>query len=271
VTADPYVALLDDLEAEQAALDADVADLDARAWSSATPADGWDVEAAIGHLAATEMWATLALTDPDGFRAELTRIGDDAERRAAEVRSGLMFRRPPPDTGVLAWWRDTRTHAMRLLRTRDRADRLPWFGPDMSCMSFATARLMETWAHGVDVRDGLGAPTVASARLRQVAELGVRTRGWSYVVRGLEPPAVDVRVELAAPDGTTWAWGDEGSAERVLGPALDFCLVVTQRRHVGDTGLEVRGAVATEWLGLAQAFAGGPTVTTPGRSVDASR
>lgn len=270
MTADPYITLLDDLTAEQDTLDGDVADLDAAAWSTPTPADGWDVTASIAHLAATEMWATLALTDPDGFRAELARIGDDADRRDAEVRSGLMFRRPPPDTGVLAWWRETRSHAMRLLRARDRSDRLPWFGPDMSCMSFATARLMETWAHGVDVRDGLGVPTVATARLRQVAELGVRTRGWSYVVRGLEAPTNDVRVELAAPGGETWIWGAADATDRARGSALDFCLVVTQRRHLDDTDLDVRGAAA-EWLGHAQAFAGAPTVTTPGRSADASR
>jgi hypothetical protein len=42
----------------------------------------------------------------------------------------------------------------------------------------------------------------------------------------------------------------------VRGSALDFCLVVTQRRHVLDTGLELQGAAAQEWMSIAQCFAG---------------
>jgi uncharacterized protein (TIGR03084 family) len=68
-----------------------------------------------------------------------------------------------------------------------------------------------------------------------------------------------VRVELAAPSGAVWAWGDADSSERITGPAEDFCLVVTQRRHVDDTALVVEGTVAREWMEIAQAFAGGAT------------
>ena len=42
------------------------------------------------------------------------------------------------------------------------------------------------------------------------------------------------------------------------GTAQDFCLVVTQRRHVQDTGLQLRGEVARQWMALAQCFAGPP-------------
>jgi uncharacterized protein (TIGR03084 family) len=258
-----YVALLDDLDAEETALDTAVAHLDDHGWSAPTPAEGWSVRDSIAHLAATEMWATLALTDPDGFRAELAGIAADAERRANEVRTGLLFRRPPPGVDTLTWWRDNQVRAGALLRARDRADRLPWFGPDMSSMSFATARLMETWAHGVDVRDALSVDTEPSHRLRHVAELGVRTRGWSYVVRGRDVPDVAVRVELHAPDGTVWAWGDADAPTSVRGPALDFCLVVTQRRNLRDTALVVQGEVAQEWLEIAQAFAGAATTPRP--------
>jgi uncharacterized protein (TIGR03084 family) len=67
-----------------------------------------------------------------------------------------------------------------------------------------------------------------------------------------------VSVLLDAPDGSTWTWGDADASERVTGPALDFCLVVTQRRHVDDTQLKVQGATAREWLLMAQCFAGPP-------------
>jgi uncharacterized protein (TIGR03084 family) len=94
----------------------------------------------------------------------------------------------------------------------------------------------------------------------------VRTRSFSYAVRGLPAPSTDVYVELTAPDGETWSGGDPASSDRVKGTALEFCLVVTQRRLVGDTGLVVTGDGAREWMGIAQAFAGPPTTVDPERA-----
>jgi len=128
----------------------------------------------------------------------------------------------------------------------------------MSAASSVTARLMETWAHGQDVVDALGLTRRPTARLRHIAHLGVRTFGWSFVVRGLEAPGVPVRVELTGPDGEPWTWGPEDAADRVSGPAEDFCLLVVQRRHRSQTALTATGPVADRWLDVAQAFAGAP-------------
>ncbi len=74
-----------------------------------------------------------------------------------------------------------------------------------------------------------------------------------------------------APGGGTWTWGPDGARDMVTGPALDFCLAVTQRRHVDDTTLRITGPVAAEWMGIAQAFAGPPGPgRAPGRSVKGS-
>jgi len=62
-------------------------------------------------------------------------------------------------------------------------------------------------------------------------------------------------VELTAPSGVLWTW-NEPSDERVSGSATEFCQVVTQTRNVADTKLEVTGAVAREWMSMAQCFAG---------------
>jgi len=133
----------------------------------------------------------------------------------------------------------------------------------MGAMSFVSARLMETWAHGQDVADALGVIRIATNRLRHIAHLGVRARPFSYVVRGLTMPTDQVSVELTSPSGELWAWDTESDPpDQVRGPALDFCLVVTQRRNIVDTELEVKGRAANEWLGIAQAFAGPPG---PGR------
>jgi uncharacterized protein (TIGR03084 family) len=122
----------------------------------------------------------------------------------------------------------------------------------------ATARLMETWAHGGDVTDALNLPPSVSPRLRAVAHLGVRTRDFAYAVRGLPVPAEPFRVELESPDGDTWTWGPVDAAQRITGPALDFCLRVTRRRHRADLALVAVGPDAGRWLDIAQAFAGPP-------------
>ncbi len=71
----------------------------------------------------------------------------------------------------------------------------------------ATARLMETWAHGLDVADALGVIRPATQRLRSIAHLGVRTRDYAFIVNNLTPPAEPFLVELRGPSGDTWSWG----------------------------------------------------------------
>lgn len=122
----------------------------------------------------------------------------------------------------------------------------------------ATARIMETWAHGQDVADALGVHREPSARLRHVAHIGVRARDFAHAVHSLPAPAEEFRVELTAPDGQVWTWGPEDAAQRVSGSALDFCLLVTQRRHRDDCALVAVGPDAERWLDIAQAFAGPP-------------
>jgi uncharacterized protein (TIGR03084 family) len=251
-----YRQLCDDLVAEEDSLDAIVSRLDESSWSSPTPAEGWDVRDQISHLAAAEELAALAVSDPAGFADELTRLMADLKHTAADH---LGRGRAMTVGGLLVWWRAARSRTVEGLRSHDPADRVPWAAGEMGAKSFVTARLMETWAHGQDIADALGVERVATARLRHVALLGVKTRGFSYGNRGMPAPLDDVRVELQGPDGQEWAWGADGAVNRITGPALDFCLVVTQRRHVRDTSLGVSGAAAIEWMAIAQAFAGPPT------------
>ena len=126
----------------------------------------------------------------------------------------------------------------------------------MSAASSLTARIMETWAHTQDIADALGVTREPTPRLRHVAHIGVGARAFSYAVHGKPLPAAGVRVELAGPDGTPWTWGPPGAADRVTGPALDFCLLVTQRRHRNDLALAIEGPAADGWMSIAQSFAG---------------
>ncbi len=248
-----------DLVAEQGALDAVVAPLDAVGWATSTPSPGWTVADQIAHLTYFDTTAALSLRDTDAFiahRAELIALFADP----AAVDGATLGRfRPMPPADLLIEWRSRRDDLADAARSVASDARIEWYGPSMSLRSFLTARLMEVWAHGQDIVDAVGAERAATDRLRHVAQLGVITRGWSYRNRGREAPADAVRVALTAPSGAEWTWGDETAAATISGPALDFCLVVTQRRHVDDTALATTGHAAREWMEIAQAFAGTPT------------
>jgi uncharacterized protein (TIGR03084 family) len=256
-------ALCDDLSAEHDALDALVAPLDSARWDVPTPATGWRIRDQIGHLTYYDRMGYLSATDPEGFARDVELVMTDP---AAYIEQTSRLGRDTPADELLEMWRAGRAAMLAVLRDLAPDARLAWYGPPMSGLSFATARLMETWAHGTDVADALGAALPATARLRHIAHLGVRTRGWSYVVRGDEPPDDDVYVALTAPSGEQWEWGDPSAAARVTGPALDFCLVVTQRRRVAGTALVAEGDAAAGWLAIAQAFAGGATRTPVDRA-----
>ncbi|CRK55950.1 FIG01121555: hypothetical protein [Alloactinosynnema sp. L-07] len=250
-------ALLADLRAESDEIDSWVADLPADRWATPTPAEGWTVAHQIAHLAWTDERSLLAATDADAFQAEFTaaltsgnpqRLVDDGAEEGAAV--------PPAE--LLARWRELREALQGALAAVPPGVKLPWYGPPMSAASMATARMMETWAHGNDIADALGVKRVPAARIRHVAHLGVRTRDFAYLVNGRTAPTEAFRVELIAPDGSVWTWGPDDAAQRVTGLAVDFCLLVTQRAHRDDTTLVAYGADADEWLDIAQAFAGPP-------------
>jgi uncharacterized protein (TIGR03084 family) len=255
-TAGPMVA---DLRAESDDLDAIVADLPADGWAEATPAPGWGIAHQIAHLLWTDRVALTAVTDEAGFAAVLAEAAKDPTGfvdAGAEELAGL------PPKRLLAEWRQTRALLHDELLAVADGRKLPWFGPPMSAASMATARLMETWAHGLDVADTLGVKRPATARLRSIAHIGVRTRDFAFALHGLTPPAEPFRVELGAPDGSTWMWGPDDAAARVTGSAEDFCMLVTQRRPRAALDVEAVGDDAEKWLTIAQAFAGPPG---PGR------
>ncbi len=257
---DVLAGLLADLGAETTALHAVVADLDDAAWRRATPAPGWTVAHQVAHLAWTDRAASLAAADGAGWHdlvlGALEDPGGFVDRAAAALAA-----QPPAE--LLRHWQTVHDNLRGILAALPAGQRLPWFGPPMSATSMATARLMETWAHGLDVRAALGVEPLVTDRIRHVAHLGVRTRDFAYALHELTAPAEPFRIELDAPSGERWTWGPPDAAQRVAGAALDFCLLVTQRAHRDDTALVATGADAVRWLEIAQCFAGPPG---PGRA-----
>lgn len=247
--------VLADLIDEGDDLDALVAGLTDAEWGRPTPAEGWTIAHQIAHLAWTDDASVLAATDADGFNAELEKALVNID---SYVDDGAAQRAKTPPAELLATWRVGRAALGAALRSVPEGAKVPWFGPPMSPTSMATARLMETWAHAQDVADTLGVQRLATSRIKHVAHIGARTRDYAYLVNNRQAPAEPFRVELVAPDGDLWTWGPEDAPQRVSGPALDFCLLVTQRRHRDDLALVAVGPDANEWLDIAQAFAGPP-------------
>lgn len=253
---DVLTQVLADLEAEGDRLERLVADLDESAdggWHTPTPAPGWDVATQVAHLAWTDEVAVKAATDKEAWDAVVLEAIADPEGYV-DVQAIAISREP----GLLERWRRARADLRATLVAMPQGEKMPWFGPPMSATSMATARLMETWAHSLDVHEALGAPVEDTDRIRHVAHLGVRTRNFAFATHGLDVPAEEFRLDLVAPSGDVWSWGPDDARQTLTGSAGDFCRLVTQRVHRSDTDLVATGADVDRWLDIAQAFAGQP-------------
>jgi uncharacterized protein (TIGR03084 family) len=251
--------LCDDLADEQHSLKDVVAALSESEWDTDTPAPGWTIRHQIAHLAFFDGAAVRAASDPEGFEAERPTSPEESEiYHERGLQAGLSL----SGSELLSLWERRYERFHRVFRSLDGRARVAWFGPSMSVASKITARIMETWAHGQDVLDALGLERVPTRRLRHIAHIGVKARPFAFQTHGLELPTEEVRVELRSPDGESWCWGALDAENTIRGSALDFCLVVTRRRHRGDTRLVVEGDAASRWIDIAQSYAGDPG---PGR------
>lgn len=212
----------------------------------------WSVNDVLRHLHFWNWMAELQLADEARLEAELEAVGAKGmrvcEQELVQGASGASL--------LATWWKQAQKTA-QIFATADPKARLKWAGPSMSARSSITARLMETWAHGQEVYDVLGAEREDADRIRNIAVLGVNTYGWTYLVRKEDPPGPMPVVKLTAPSGEIWTFGDDDGTNLIEGSATEFCQVVTQTRNVKDTALKIAGPVATDWMSKAQCFAGG--------------
>ena len=248
-----------DLVEEQEALDRIISGISLSDWDLDTASPGWSVADQIAHLAYFDNAAALAIASPDKFQESVEDLLEMYSRGENAEDAILSPYRAMESSELLEAWREARLNLAEKSRNLSSDSRVVWYGPSMGSKSFLTARLMEVWAHGQNIVDTVGGHRTPTDRLRHIAQLGIITRKWTYLNRNLDAPMDEVLVSLTAPSGELWSWGPEDSDSSVEGSAEDFCLVVTQRRHLDDTALIVRGDSAEDWLLKAQAFAGPPT------------
>ena len=168
-------------------------------WDRQTPAVGWSIRDQVSHLGTTDRVATMAAGEPARFTAEILHQ-DRRERTARQRETGRDAW--PGLVSLVAYWTTRHAGGVSTARSED-THPLVWSGHD--------AALLCRPPHGnLGARTGHcrhpGVQRQATERLQHVAHIGVRARPFSYTVRGLTPPAEEVRVELRSPAGTVWTW-----------------------------------------------------------------
>jgi uncharacterized protein (TIGR03084 family) len=252
-----------DLSAEGEALDGLVAGLDAAQWALPTPAPGWTITHQIAHLSSVARLAGMAASDPETFQKMAAGAEADFDAAVQALLSPYLGLQPAV---LLTRWRSERAAATSAVAALPPDRMVPWVARSIPAGVLACAGLMELFAHGQDIADAIGAHRDYDDRIRHLVGFAVRNRDFGYLVRGRTPPAEPFGFELTAPSGALWEFGPTGAQQRVTGPAVDFCLLVTRRRHRDDLALTAVGTEASQWLDIAQAYRGSPgTGRSPGQ------
>jgi enediyne biosynthesis protein E11 len=243
------------LVAEGDSVDGMVAGLDAAGWSLPTPAPGWTVAHQVAHLSFVFRLAAAAAARPEAFQAIAASAQGDFD---GAVNAALAEYADLAPADLLARWRTERVTAERALAAVPPDSLVPWLVRPIPPAVLAAAGMMELIGHGQDIADAVGVDREWTDRIAHVVGFAVHVWDFGYQARGLAVPDVRFRFELPSPSGAVWRFGPDDAAQRITGSAVDFCLLVTRRRHRDDLDLVAVGADADEWLTIAQAYRGAP-------------
>lgn len=255
---DDMKAILSDLIAEQSIADAFVDKLSEKEWNETINSDLrvydiegiWKIRDVVSHIAI--------------FDAAAAKLSMGEAEQIKDVTGGQMDEHlkylPYLNLGknqLLELWRENRTYLDNALYCCDPKQRIPWApGLPMSARSLATARLMELWAHWVDIYDHFGVEIKETERIGNILFLAWQSRPNAYRINGVELPETPMYLEFTLKDGTVWTKGDSSADNFIKGSALEWALVAIKRRNWMDTDLEVVGDEACRYADFAQTFAG---------------
>jgi uncharacterized protein (TIGR03084 family) len=247
--------IINDLRAQGEELYTFLETIDNDDWSRKTTFKNWTINDVVQHLYFGDYLGVTSHKNSDAFLTFMKEVQASGLPLVQYTRQWLNDESGPK---MLNHWHNHFIEMCDRFAASDPDMRLTWAGPDMGLKMFATARLMETWAHSWEIYDLLTASPEQSDRIRHIATIGVKTYGWTFANRKLEPPGPPPYIKLTAPSGDTWEWNTPQDDNQVVGEAVEFCQVVTQVRNIADTNLKVRGEPAKQWMSIAQCFAGPP-------------
>ena len=232
-------------------------------WSRKTQFKNWTINDVVAHLHIWNHAADLSLRDNNAFMEFVALFKLAMKQGDGHLRFTHTWLHGTKNRELLRNWRAFYLEMSDRFAAADPRMRVNWVGPGMSVRSSISARLMETWAHGLAVYDLFGKERVETDRIKNIVFMGVNTFPWTFQNRGLEVPANMPYLRLSAPSGATWEWNEPNDENVIEGSATEFCQVVTQVRHVADTNLKPKGEIAQRWMSIAQCFAGGPEDPPP--------
>jgi uncharacterized protein (TIGR03084 family) len=239
--------ILSDLVAEQQFLDQFLQRISLKDWDRSTPAKGWTVRDTISHLADSEELASTAITGELALERYRSTTDLDALRQEA-VDKGRKMR--PQD--VIEWWRGGRAKVVEPLSRMAADDRVEWIVGSMSARTLATSRLMETWAHGLDIYTAMKAEIEDTPRIRHICWLGWKTLPYAFKLAGHD--YVPVRVEVIGPGYAKWVYGPEDAENLIKGSASDWARLSVQRAKPADVRLKVTGDAAKIAIEVVRAY-----------------
>ena len=242
-----------DLTAEGDDLEKLIASLSAAEWSLPTPAPGWTIAHQVAHLSFIFHLAATAASDHEAFQVMMEGAQKDFGGAVNAALAAYLTGGPEEQ---FARWRAERAAASDALAAAPPGDMVPWLVRPLPPVILACAGIMELFGHGQDIFDAMAVQREYTDRIKHLVGFAILVWDFGYQSRGLTPPDQEFRFELTAPSGELWAFGPDTAADKVTGPAVDFCLLVTRRRHRDDLALIATGAEADRWLDIAQAYRG---------------
>ncbi len=213
--------ILADLVAEQQGLDQSLQRAPDRDWKKKVGDRGWTVQDTIAYLWWAERHIAGVLTNDVVPKKALAEHGGVEGFEQAGVESA-KDRRPQE---VIEQWRFARADVVDALSRLGQNDRVQWLNGNVSAQTFATMRLADTWAHGLEILTSLDKEIIDTPRLRHIAWLGWATLPNAFAKAGEEYPE-EVRVELVGPGYARWVFGPEDAEHVIRGQAADWCRVV---------------------------------------------
>ncbi|MFV0452851.1 MAG: TIGR03084 family metal-binding protein [Propioniciclava sp.] len=254
--------IVNDLIAEQAQVDLLVADLSEDQWNEPSANCAWTIKEELQHIGEFDYAAVRML---GGGYTCVNEVADVEFSHDEIYTPKALAHLSGADT--LAWWREQRTRMDVAFLDTDRKARVPWApGLPMSAKSLASARLMELWAHSVDIGDALGMEPVVKERITSTLFLSWQARPNAYRINGLELPETPLYLEVELPSGQLWAKGEPDAENTIKGSARDWALVAVRRRNWMDTDLDVAGDEARRFASIVQTFAGEASSVAPAKN-----